>query len=239
VDEESDKKTIKEIERNKWTTKRGFQYPPIKSRKELIQHPKRPHEARISDLQQPYEHFDEQRRCDTHSMIMRLEFSDSHRPLYLRDNPELKDRENSFKIPALASDYFGMLNAPAYNHDFELKYALLHSLPPSLLVHLFLSPSLCLSLRNIGSRTNLPRGTMVSGKDQNDLFWQVVICPSDEVSCPHSSSQSVHLCGEASAQAQEEALEAEKKAWRDKVVVDTTDFKVGPAPPLCSPRLGN
>lgn len=34
------------------------------------------------------------------------------------------------------------------------------------------------------------------------------------------------MSGEASAKAQEEALEAEKKAWRDKVVVDTIDFKV-------------
>jgi hypothetical protein len=64
---------------------------------------------------------------------------------------------------------------------------------------------------------------MVGGTDQNALFWQVQMSrflPS------LTSPQSVHLSGEASAKAQEEALEAEKKAWRDKVVVDTTDFKV-------------
>lgn len=59
VDEESDQKAIKEAEKSKWTTKRGFQYPPIKTRKELLQHPKRLHEARIEDLRQPYEHFEE------------------------------------------------------------------------------------------------------------------------------------------------------------------------------------
>jgi hypothetical protein len=42
--------------------------------------------------------------------------------------------------------------------------------------------------------------------------------------------QSVNLSGEASAKAQEDALEAEKKAWKDKMVVDTLDFKVCPLP---------
>ena len=32
------------------------------------------------------------------------------------------ERENTFQIPAIKSDYFGMLNPPAYAHEFELKY---------------------------------------------------------------------------------------------------------------------
>jgi hypothetical protein len=71
VDEEGDRRARKETEKSKWTTKRGFQYPPVKTRKELIQHPKRPHEARIADLQQPFEHFEEQRRSadNLHSSV--------------------------------------------------------------------------------------------------------------------------------------------------------------------------
>jgi hypothetical protein len=38
--------------------------------------------------------------------------------------------------------------------------------------------------------------------------------------------QSVHLSGEQGALVQEEAAAAEKKAWHDKVIVDTLDFKV-------------
>lgn len=41
--------------RAKWKTSSGFVYPVPRTREELIAHPNRPHEARIHDLQDPWE----------------------------------------------------------------------------------------------------------------------------------------------------------------------------------------
>jgi hypothetical protein len=85
VDEEVDAKIAKINERKKWTTQRGFQYPPPKKNKvtdlhgsmstflmcfvcfqDLIAHPKKPSEARIEDLHEPFELFDaDEDRSDT------------------------------------------------------------------------------------------------------------------------------------------------------------------------------
>ena len=67
-------------------------------------------------------------------------------------------------------------------------------------------------LKLVGDRKSLPRGHMVDG-NAGDKDPQAF--------------RSVHLGGEGQAKLIAEAEEAEKKAWRDKVVVDTLSVQVG------------
>ena len=102
VDEEVDKKVLEQQEHQKWTTKRGFVYPPPKNRRELLQHPKRPNDTRIEDLKEPFEQF------ELHSGQSDVE---SAKKLEL---------ERGFTVKSVKDAVFGMLDPPEFQRPFEL-----------------------------------------------------------------------------------------------------------------------
>ena len=102
VDEEVDRKIIQDREHQKWTTKRGFVYPPPKNRRELLQHPKRPNDTRIADLKEPYESFDT---------------DPSHNN---KQTASMLERERNFSVKSVKDALFGMLEPPEFHRPFEL-----------------------------------------------------------------------------------------------------------------------
>lgn len=90
----------KEGDRQDWLTPSGFLYPKPKSRAELITHPKKPSDARIEDLHEPW---------------------DSGSAVLTQDDPALATLERSFCIRFRPEQDFGSLRPPEYEKPFELK----------------------------------------------------------------------------------------------------------------------
>eukprot|EP01038_Epipyxis_sp_PR26KG_P013134 gene13134-17601_t len=89
-----------------WMTKNGFLYPKPKKREELIRHDKKPSDARIEELKEPYR--DES----------------DYKALYLQShktNDELKTKENGYKIQLKPQSLFGALEPLSFEQEFQLK----------------------------------------------------------------------------------------------------------------------
>ena len=117
-----------------WLTPSGFQYPKPKSTKDLILHPKKPSQARIEDLQEPYDN--------------------SFLPTIQQDQELLKlERGYSTRFRP-EGKYFLNLEAPVYDHDFQLKL--------------------------VGDKSKLPRGVLVEGENVNKDFFRSVHLGGDD-----------------------------------------------------------
>jgi hypothetical protein len=133
VDEDADRKVFQEAEKKQWLTQKGFRYPYPKTRKELITHPKRPTETRIEDLKEPW--------------LADL-VPPPGRKVTEGGDPELIAKEDGYITQAKSITYFGALQPPQFERDFELKL--------------------------VGDRQKLPRGVMTEGKSANPDFFRSV-----------------------------------------------------------------
>eukprot|EP01041_Mallomonas_annulata_P002089 gene2089-4084_t len=158
---------VKEKEMDAWLTKKGFHYPVSRTYKELVTHPKRPTDARIDDINVPYDG------------EMRLGRS-------VTQDPKLASLEAGYDGTKIkGGGQFGILKPPQFTRDFSLSL--------------------------LGDRSHLPRGTLLpESTEPDEQFWK-----------------SVHLGGLHAADAMRDALDEEKRVWRDKCVVDDIHFKVG------------
>jgi hypothetical protein len=105
VDEDVDRKSILEREKEKWLTQKGFRYPHPKTRQDLIVHAKRPTETRIEDLREPW-------MTDlVPPPDRKAESSD----------PETLSRERGYCVQIKSGNMFGTLQPPEFERDFELK----------------------------------------------------------------------------------------------------------------------
>jgi hypothetical protein len=106
VDEaQVDKQQAKE-ERAAWLTQKGFQYPKPKSIKELLSHPKKPSNARIDELKEPF-------------------FDLTDKPpesISTKKNPEVVAREKDFRTQVKPVTLFGALEQPSFEYEFQLKF---------------------------------------------------------------------------------------------------------------------
>jgi hypothetical protein len=100
-------------------------------------------------------------------------------------NEDQRLREKEFNLRFKAEETFGYLNPPEYARSFELK--------------------------NIGDKSHLPRGRMITKKTDKDPDF----------------FRSVHLFGDEAQKILEQARTQEIEEWKSRVIVDTTDFKVG------------
>jgi len=108
IDEEEEKKKQSEESKAQWMTKRGFQYPKPKTRKELITHPQRPSEARIEDLKDPFQDQLDIKKAATHGLS----------PL---QEEIIKKREHNFQTRFQSIPTFGALHTPEFEHEFLLR----------------------------------------------------------------------------------------------------------------------
>lgn len=229
-------------DRSHWLTPSGFMYPRPKQRADLIRHPKKPTDARIEDLHQPWDG-DLPRGMDTETLRkqqLQLQQQHQHYPsldhknttqdfttlpphphdngdyYYEEDDSQIqKQREQNFVLRFRPMDVFGGFPAPTFEHDYRRP----PSPPPG--HHLPAVPDVSsISTSNLQRDTGLkitasfplPRGHQVGGKSPNPDFFQ-----------------SVHL-QTSTPQAQQELHERkqqELETWKAKVVVDHLDFKVG------------
>jgi hypothetical protein len=102
-DEDMEKKRLLNEKKSSWLTNKGFQYPATKTRKELIAHPKRPVEARIEELNEPW--------------------GGDAAPAHLNDTVDHKTLllEKGFITQIKSGLDFGSLEVNEYKRDFELK----------------------------------------------------------------------------------------------------------------------
>lgn len=86
-----------------WLTPSGFVYPRTRTRKELLTHPKRPVDAKITELAVPW---------------------DEPAPRYMSDKPSdahILSQERGFNSQFRAQEYFGFLEPVEFTRPFELK----------------------------------------------------------------------------------------------------------------------
>ena len=103
VDEEADRKKLKEEKQSHWLTQTGFTYPKPKTQADLITHPKRPSEARIEDLKDPWS-------------------GDMAPPgKGGEDSAENLRLERGYSVRVRGGDLFGALKAPEFQREFQLK----------------------------------------------------------------------------------------------------------------------
>lgn len=102
VDEDADKKTIEAEKRSHWLTQTGFTYPKPKTLVDLITHPKRPSEARIEDLKDPW---------SGDAGIIGKSGADHAENLRL---------ERGYSVRVRGGDLFGALKPPSFERDFQL-----------------------------------------------------------------------------------------------------------------------
>lgn len=106
VDESREKKKEAEREKSSWLTSKGFQYPKPKTIKELLTHPKRPSNARIEELREPF--FDATDKAANEDEISK--------------SPDTIQKEKGFRTQVNGTALFGALELPAFEHEFQLKY---------------------------------------------------------------------------------------------------------------------
>eukprot|EP01040_Poterioochromonas_malhamensis_P007088 gene7088-7654_t len=98
---------VTNVNKSEWLTQRGFQYPKPKTVKEMYEHPKRPTETRIEDLNEPF--------LDA-TDVKKKTMGDS------LDHEILVQKEKNFKTQFHLEGVFGGLELPKYEKEFELKY---------------------------------------------------------------------------------------------------------------------
>lgn len=101
VDEEELKKKEAIQSKAEWMTKKGFQYPKPKTRRELLLHPQKPSEARIEELHEPFTDILDQKQ--------------------VRPDPTQAAREKGFHSRNKGVATFGALQEPSFEHEFQLK----------------------------------------------------------------------------------------------------------------------
>ncbi len=131
IDEKEEQLKQIELEKSARLTQKGFQYPKPKTRSELITHPKKPSEARIEELK---EHF--------------TDLLDKKANEGITSDPILLQRERDYNTQVKPQAYFGALELPEYEYEFQLKY--------------------------IGDREKLPRGSLTKGIDKNPHYFRSV-----------------------------------------------------------------
>jgi len=121
VDTEADKMKIEAEKRSHWLTQRGFQYPKPKTLKDLIEHPKRPSDARIEDLTDAW----------ISPSDAAFRFANSGQGPDYQDKIKL---ERGYSVRVRGGDLFGSLNPVTFQRPFQLKLVGdRHTLPRGLL----------------------------------------------------------------------------------------------------------
>ena len=103
VDIELDAKKNAMEGKNQWLTPSGFQYPKRRTTKELIVHPKKPTDARIDDLRDPFR-----------------DQLDIKKENYSSDKT-MRDLEKSYATQIKSEKYFGTLEPMTFERPFQLK----------------------------------------------------------------------------------------------------------------------
>jgi len=102
VDEDADRKKLAAEKRSHWLTQTGFTYPKPKTLVDLITHPKRPSDARVEDLKDPW-------------------IGDMGPPGKSgEDNAENLRLERGYSVRVRGGDPFGALRAPEFQREFQL-----------------------------------------------------------------------------------------------------------------------
>jgi hypothetical protein len=103
VDEAMEKQKQKEDNIKHFLTPSGFTYPKPKTREDLIIHPKRPSDARIDDLKDPWQ--------------------GDAAPIDRNENVPLEtlQLEKGYSVQVRSGDMFGSLKPVQFSRDFELK----------------------------------------------------------------------------------------------------------------------
>lgn len=103
-------KQEKEANEKKKMTKKGFQYPKPKTRKELIEHPQRPSEARCEDLKEPFMDVTDKRVANQaqtgkhtyyvyHTPTLYLPLNHIHIHTQRKSNNNVNEKKNSMLKP--------------------------------------------------------------------------------------------------------------------------------------------
>ena len=106
VDEKEEEQRAQVAARKEWLTPSGFQYPKPKQRAEMIAHPKRPSDARVEELKEPF-----------------TDATDVPANASQTQDPEKRRLELGFQaqIKSDPRGLFGSLEAPSFSRPFQLK----------------------------------------------------------------------------------------------------------------------
>jgi hypothetical protein len=105
IDEAEERMKSIEMEKSCRLTQKGFQYPKPKTRKELIEHPKCPSDARIEELKEPFTDLLDRKANDG-----------------ITSDPVSLERERKFASQVRPEALFGALELPEYEYEFQLKH---------------------------------------------------------------------------------------------------------------------
>lgn len=100
------------VDKSRWLTQTGMQYPKPKTRKDLITHPKRPSDSRIDELNEPWINDLPADQQDPNSKF------DPTDPAYIRD----LRLEKGYTTRIQGGNDFGALKPADYQREFQLKY---------------------------------------------------------------------------------------------------------------------